>query len=132
MTDPARQAALEVLTAVREQDAYTNLVLPAVLRRHGLTGRDAGLVTELASGTVRRQGTYDAVLTACVDRPLRRLTPDVLDVLRLGTHQLLATRVPPQRCNKTFPKETGPNADKVYIRKLARPWLAAGRTIKSL
>ena len=95
MTDPARQAALEVLTAVREQDAYTNLVLPAVLRRHGLTGRDAGLVTELASGTVRRQGTYDAVLTACVDRPLRRLTPDVLDVLRLGTHQLLATRVPP-------------------------------------
>ena len=69
--------------AVREQDAYTNLLLPAVLRRHGLTGRDAGLVTELVSGTVRRQGTYDAVLTACVDRPLRRVSPDVLDVLRL-------------------------------------------------
>ena len=80
--------------AVREQDAYTNLLLPAVLRRHGLTGRDAGLVTELVSGTVRRQGTYDAVLTACVDRPLRRVSPDVLDVLRLGTHQLLAMRVP--------------------------------------
>ena len=47
MTDPARQAALEVLTAVREQDAYTNLVLPAVLRRHGLTGRDAGLVEQI-------------------------------------------------------------------------------------
>ena len=60
----ARTAALEVLTAVREQDAYTNLLLPAVLRRHGLTGRDAGLVTELVSGTVRRQGTYDAVLAS--------------------------------------------------------------------
>jgi 16S rRNA (cytosine967-C5)-methyltransferase len=89
-----RAAALEVLAAVREHDAYTNLLLPAVLRRHGLTGRDAGLVTELVSGTVRRQGTYDAVLAACVDRPLRRLAPVVLDVLRLGTHQLLAMRVP--------------------------------------
>ena len=89
-----RTAALEVLAAVREQDAYTNLLLPTVLRRHGLTGRDAGLVTELVSGTVRRHGTYDAVLTACVDRPLRRLSPVVLDVLRLGTHQLLAMRVP--------------------------------------
>jgi 16S rRNA (cytosine967-C5)-methyltransferase len=94
VSDAARSAALEVLVAVREQDAYTNLLLPAVLRRHGLTGRDAGLVTELVSGTVRRQGTYDAVLTACVDRPLRRVSPDVLDVLRLGTHQLLAMRVP--------------------------------------
>lgn len=92
--DTARLAALEVLTAVREQDAYTNLVLPAVLRRHGLTGRDAGLVTELVSGTVRRQGTYDAVLAACLDRPLKKLDPTLLDVLRLGTHQLLATRVP--------------------------------------
>ncbi|GAB2633034.1 transcription antitermination factor NusB [Nocardioides ginkgobilobae] len=92
--DVARTAALEVLVAVREQDAYTNLLLPTVLRRHGLTGRDAGLVTELVSGTVRRQGTYDAVLAACLDRPLRRLAPVVLDVLRLGAHQLLAMRVP--------------------------------------
>jgi 16S rRNA (cytosine967-C5)-methyltransferase len=93
--DLPRTAALEVLTAVREQDAYTNLLLPAVLRRHGLAGRDAGLVTELVSGTVRRQGTYDAVLASCVDRPLRSLDPVLLDVLRLGAHQLLATRVPP-------------------------------------
>ena len=101
MADAARTAALEVLTAVREQDAYTNLVLPAVLRRHGLTGRDAGLVTELVSGTVRRRGTYDAVLAACLDRPVASLAPPVLDVLRLGAHQLLATRVPPHAAIST-------------------------------
>ncbi len=68
--DPARAAAFDVLAAVREQDAYTNLVLPPLLRSRGLTGRDAAFATELVSGTIRRQGTYDAVIAANVDRPL--------------------------------------------------------------
>ena len=92
--DPARLAALEVLKAVRVDDAYTNLVLPSVLRQHGLTGRDAAFVTELVSGTIRRRGTYDAILTACIDRPLGKVEAKVLDALRLGTHQLLSMRVP--------------------------------------
>jgi 16S rRNA (cytosine967-C5)-methyltransferase len=92
--DPARLAALEVLKAVRVDQAYTNLVLPAVLRQHGLTGRDAAFTTELVSGTIRRRGTYDAVLAACVDRPLSKVEAKVLDALRLGTHQLLSMRVP--------------------------------------
>ncbi|GAA4750825.1 transcription antitermination factor NusB [Nocardioides endophyticus] len=92
--DPARLVAFEVLKAVRVEDAYTNLVLPALLRRHGLTGRDAGFATELASGTIRWQGTYDAILAACIDRPLRKVESKVLDALRLGCHQLLAMRVP--------------------------------------
>jgi 16S rRNA (cytosine967-C5)-methyltransferase len=83
-----------VLAAIREQDAYTNLVLPPLLRSRGLTGRDAAFATELVSGTVRRQGTYDAVIAANVDRPLTKVDAAVLDALRLGTHQLLAMRVP--------------------------------------
>lgn len=92
--DPARLAALEVLKAVRVDGAYTNLVLPSVLRQHGLTGRDAAFTTELVSGTIRRRGTYDAILAACVDRPLSKVEAKVLDILRLGTHQLLSMRVP--------------------------------------
>jgi 16S rRNA (cytosine967-C5)-methyltransferase len=94
LADAARTAALEVLRAVRSADAYTNLALPAALKRHGLSGRDAAFATELASGTVRRQGLYDAVLADCVDRPLAKVQARVLDALRLGTHQLLAMRVP--------------------------------------
>lgn len=92
--DPARLAALDVLKAVRVDEAYTNLVLPSVLRQHGLSGRDAAFVTELASGTIRRRGTYDAILAACIDRPLSKVEAKVLDALRLGTHQLLSMRVP--------------------------------------
>ena len=90
--DAARLAAYDVLKAVRLEDAYANLVLPQVLREHGLTGRDAAFATELASGTVRGQGTYDAIIDACLSRP--RLEAKVRDALRLGVHQLLAMRVP--------------------------------------
>jgi len=89
--DPARHAAYDVLRAVEERDAYANLLLPALLRERGLTGRDAAFATELTYGTLRGRGTYDAILAACSDRD--DLDPPVRDVLRLGAHQLLATRV---------------------------------------
>lgn len=92
--DPARLVAFEVLRAVAAEDAYANLVLPARIRHHGLDKRDAGFATELSYGALRGQGTYDAVLARCVDRPLDLLDPAVLDALRIGTHQLLAMRVP--------------------------------------
>ncbi len=92
--DVARLAALQVLKAVRVDDAYTNLVLPGVISHFALGPRDAGFVTELASGSIRMRGTYDAVLDACIDRSINKVEAKVLDILRLGTHQLLAMRVP--------------------------------------
>ena len=44
--------------------------------------------------TLIGRGTYDEVLAACVDRPLDQVDPPVLDLLRLGAHQLLGMRVP--------------------------------------
>ncbi|MER7909299.1 transcription antitermination factor NusB [Streptomyces sp. NPDC096068] len=96
--DPVRILAFEALRAVDERDAYANLVLPPLLKkaREGgdFDGRDAALATELVYGTLRRQGTYDAIIAACIDRPLREVDPPVLDVLALGAHQLLGTRIP--------------------------------------
>lgn len=96
--DPVRIAAFEALRAVAERDAYANLVLPPLLRaareRDGLDNRDTALATELVYGTLRWQGTYEAVLASCVDRPLSDVDPPVRVVLTLGTHQLLGTRIP--------------------------------------
>lgn len=96
--DPVRVLAFDALRAVDERDAYANLVLPPLLRKARENGdfdaRDAALATELVYGTLRRQGTYDAIIASCVDRPLREVDPPVLDVLSLGAHQLLGTRIP--------------------------------------
>ncbi|MFS0715083.1 transcription antitermination factor NusB [Microbacterium sp. 2P01SA-2] len=91
--NPARRVAFDVLRAVADSDAYANLLLPQELRRAGLTPADAGLATELTYGTLRRQGTYDAIIEQASGRPIDTIDPPVLDALRLGVHQLLATRV---------------------------------------
>jgi 16S rRNA (cytosine967-C5)-methyltransferase len=91
--DPARRAAFDVLTAVTERDAYANLLLPTLLAERGIAGRDAALATELTYGTLRGQGSYDAILAVCSDREPDRIDPPLRHVLRLGAHQLLATRV---------------------------------------
>jgi 16S rRNA (cytosine967-C5)-methyltransferase len=90
----ARRLAWQVLRDVHARDAYGNLALSARLRRSELDDRDRALVTELSSGTLRAEGTLDAVLAHCVTRPLTDVDPPLLDVLRLGTYQLLRTRVP--------------------------------------
>ncbi|WP_026424369.1 RsmB/NOP family class I SAM-dependent RNA methyltransferase [Actinokineospora inagensis] len=92
--DPARRAALDTLRAVRADDAYANLVLPRLLRERRITGRDAALATELAYGTCRAWGLLDEILAECVDRPLGKVEPVLLDALRLGAYQLLRTRIP--------------------------------------
>ncbi|QMU68772.1 RsmB/NOP family class I SAM-dependent RNA methyltransferase [Streptacidiphilus sp. P02-A3a] len=96
--DPARMVAFQALRAVDERDAYANLILPSLLRKaerqEGFERRDAAFATELVYGTLRLRGSYDAIIAACVDRPLSKLDPPVLDVLSLGAHQLLGTRIP--------------------------------------
>lgn len=89
----ARAVAFDTLRAVHESDAYANLVLPKAIAAAGLTGADAGLATELTYGTLRRQGTYDAIIALAADRPAHEIDPPVLDALRLGVHQLLSTRI---------------------------------------
>jgi 16S rRNA (cytosine967-C5)-methyltransferase len=90
---PARRVAYEVIAAVRESDAYANLLLPVRIKRAALNTADAALATELTYGTLRMQGYYDRVIALAAGRPVSAIDPVVLDVLCLGTHQLLGTRV---------------------------------------
>jgi 16S rRNA (cytosine967-C5)-methyltransferase len=88
-----RRVAYDVLRAVYESDAYANLLLPSAIERARLSTADAALATELTYGTLRRSGTYDAVISIAADRPVQDIDPAVMDALRLGVHQLLSTRV---------------------------------------
>lgn len=111
MRDEARNTAYDVVRAVDERDAYANLLMPRLLRERGLRGRDAALATELAYGTLRGLGTYDAIIEVCTDRAP---DPDVRDALRLGAHQLLKMRVPPHAA-------VGTTVDLVRLRVGAGP-----------
>jgi 16S rRNA (cytosine967-C5)-methyltransferase len=93
---PARRAAYLALRAVTTGRAD----LPdALARARGrlADSRDQTLAANVAAGTLRWMGALDAVIEAFADRPVPRLDPEVLDVLRLGAFQLLhLDRVPPR------------------------------------
>ncbi|MGV0748647.1 RsmB/NOP family class I SAM-dependent RNA methyltransferase [Mycolicibacter heraklionensis] len=99
--DPARRAAFDVLQAVSQRDAYANLALPALLAERGITGRDAAFATELTYGTCRVRGLLDAIIGAAAQREPETIDPVLLDLLRLGSYQLLRTRVEPHAAVST-------------------------------
>lgn len=92
--DEARMLAWEVLRAVDERGAYANLLLPSLLTQRRLSGRDRGFATELTYGALRAQGLLDGLLDTVTSRPVATVDPGLRDALRLGTYQLLRTRVP--------------------------------------
>lgn len=94
MSDPARVVALDVLEQVRA-GAYANIALPAILKEAGLSGRGRGFATNLTYGTLRMLGRWDAIIAECVQgRRFDEIDPLVVDILRLGAHQILEMDVP--------------------------------------
>lgn len=92
--DAARVLAFEVLTLVNRSDAYANLLLPKALSESTLELRDRAFVTELVYGTLRMQGRHDWMLAQVSDRAWDSVDPGIVDVSRLGVHQLMEMRVP--------------------------------------
>ena len=93
MSPSAREVAYGVIAAVSASDAYANLLLPARIAAARLSPADAGFATELTYGTLRLRGYYDAVIQIAAGRTIDRIDEPILDVLRLGAHQILSMRV---------------------------------------
>jgi 16S rRNA (cytosine967-C5)-methyltransferase len=83
----SREIALAALLRV-ETGAYSNVLLPTMLRASSLDGRDRAFATELVYGTLREQRALDHLLGPLSDRPLDELDADVRAALRLGAYQL--------------------------------------------
>lgn len=93
--ESARTVALRVIRRVTEEGAYSNLALSAELSRSRLSARDRQLAAELAYGTLRRLLHLDRAIAQVSSRPLDKIDPLALALLRLGAYQLLFTRIPP-------------------------------------
>jgi 16S rRNA (cytosine967-C5)-methyltransferase len=69
-------------------------LLPQALNASKLDDRDRSLVTELLYGTIRMQGKHDWVLAQISDRPWSEVDPGIVDICRLGVHQIHEMRIP--------------------------------------
>ena len=69
--------------------AYSNLTLDAVLSKSDLDTRDKSFVSNLFYGVIERQLTIDYQLSLYLSKPLKKLKPEVLTIMRLGAYQIL-------------------------------------------
>lgn len=92
----ARRVALEVLRRVEAEGAFVQLCLNHALEKTPrLSRQDRALATELVYGVLRWRRRLDWALKAYCHRPLERVEPTLLRLLRLGAYQLLMLdRVP--------------------------------------
>ncbi|HEY0306905.1 MAG TPA: transcription antitermination factor NusB [Acidobacteriaceae bacterium] len=83
---PARAAAFRILVSVAEGAHSDDLIFaPAVT---ALSEQDRNLTMALVMGSLRWQISLDAAAGALLDRPLQKMTPEVMVALRMGLFQL--------------------------------------------
>jgi len=91
--DMARECALRVLAACRMNGAWADGALKEALRREKLDSRDAAFATNLVYGVMQNRLYLDRCLSELT--VIKKLEPMALDILRLGSYQLLfLDRVP--------------------------------------
>ena len=99
----AREAVLKGLYRIDTEEAYTNQVLKEILDSAAVLPVDRGFVTELLTGVVRNRLRLDYVIEQFSKIKLKKLSPWVHQVLRMGIYQILfMDRVPDSAaCNES-------------------------------
>lgn len=94
--DP-RQLAVVTLNELDQSEDFLRDVLDEQIRRNDLSRVNQGLFTELVYGTVRMRANLDHVLAQFSSRPLSKIEPAVLNILRLAVYQILYLERVPDR-----------------------------------
>ncbi|MCH5190840.1 MAG: 16S rRNA (cytosine(967)-C(5))-methyltransferase RsmB [Oscillospiraceae bacterium] len=81
-----RALAFKILNKIELDKAYSNLVLDAVLSTDKT--EHAPFVSSLVYGVIERKITLDYILSGFLTQPIKKLKPQVLTILRMGTYQL--------------------------------------------
>ncbi len=94
MIAPARRAAYDILSAISAGTADLPTAIAAA--RDALhDDRDRALAADIAAGVQRWRAALDQLIVAFSKRPIDRLDPEIVEILRLSAYQLLhLTRVP--------------------------------------
>ena len=98
----ARLLALRVIDSVFSNGAYSNIALNKAFSANKISDLDRRFVTELVYGCIKAKGTLDWILEQNVSRSLNKISPVILNILRLGVFQIyFLERIPASAaCNE--------------------------------
>ena len=84
-----REDALKILYEVDVNKAYTNAQLGKFLASGDIDSRDRALLFELVSGTLKNRIKIDYIISQFSKLKLKKISPWVINILRLGVYQIL-------------------------------------------
>ena len=87
ITRSVRYLAMEILDAIENEGAYSNILLNATIEKTNLIPQDKNLLTELVYGVTQRRLTLDYGLSPFVRTP-KKMQSWVLNLLRLSVYQM--------------------------------------------
>ena len=89
MSITARQVAFLTLLKIEKDKAYSNIALDSAVKAYSLDSTDCAFISRLVYGVTERKITLDFVFSKFLKQPIKKLKPELLVILRLGTYQLL-------------------------------------------
>jgi len=84
----AREIALKALFDIETKERYISAVLKNALSGRELSDSDKGLITELIYGIVSNKTAIDFIISRYSKIKLKKMTPWVLNILRMGVFQI--------------------------------------------
>ena len=122
--DLPREIALKILYDINEKGAYSNISINKYLEGHELKDVDRAFITELVYGTVKWKLSLDWIIGQFSSIRLKKLSPWILNILRMGIYQLLYTdRIPVSAaCNESvsLSKRYGHAASSGFVNAVLR------------
>lgn len=91
MIDKTRELALKILYKIDKEKAYSNIVLNEEIKqnRKKLTEKDIGLISEIVYGVTTWRLTLDEIIKKHSNIRLKKISPWILNILRMGTYQII-------------------------------------------
>ena len=84
----ARESALKALYDIEKSGAYISAALKTALNREDFSAQDKGLITELIYGVISNKISLDYIISQFSKVKIKKMTPWVLNILRMGIYQL--------------------------------------------
>ncbi len=122
--DIARETALKILYDINENSAYSNISINKYLEGGNLRELDRAFITDLVYGTVKWLLEIDYLIGKYSSVKMKKLSPWIVNILRLGIYQLLHTdKIPVSAaCNTSveLAKRYGHQASSRFVNAVLR------------
>src|SRR5690554_747319 len=84
-----REIALITLYEIEVKKSYSNISLKQNLNKYDLIAKDRALVTQLVYGVIKNKTRIDWVISKFSNTPIKKMSPWVHNILRLGIYQII-------------------------------------------